>query len=55
MNAETGQFILETADRLPHKKIQKKVNDYIADSFIKNMDDATRKSLGDEMMGKYFV
>jgi hypothetical protein len=49
VNTETGQFILETADKLPHKKIQKKVDDYIADSFIKNMDDARRKSLSDEI------
>ena len=31
---------------------RKKVDDYIADSFIKNMDDAKRKSLNDEMMEK---
>ena len=55
VNAETGQFILETTDKLPHTKFQKKVDDYIADSFIKDMDDAKRKSLSNEMMEKYFV
>ena len=55
VNTETGQFILEKADKLPHKKFQKKVDDYIADIFIKNMDDAKRKSLSDEMIKKYFV
>ena len=55
VNAEPGKFVLETTDKLPHTKFQKKVDDYIADSFIKDMDDAKRKSLSNEMMEKYFV
>ena len=55
MNTETGFFFLEIADKLPHEKFQEKVDAYIADNFIKNMDDAKMKSLSDEMMEKYFV